>query len=148
MTLAQLLDCCGSDAWARRMFERQPFTDADSVYAAADEIWWSLTPDDWLEAFAKHPRIGQKSSAKWTSQEQSGMANAAEETAAEIARLNAEYDAKYGFIFIVCASGKTADEMLKILRTRINNSRDEEIRIAAAEQAKITHLRLVKLFAE
>jgi len=145
LTLAELTSCCGSSAWARTMFNRQPFED---MHREADEVWWSLVPEDWLEAFAAHPKIGQKSTAKWTSQEQNGMSQAAVETAEEIARLNAEYDGKFGFIFIVCATGKSADEMLELLRARITNSRDEEIRVAAGEQAKITHLRLDKLLAE
>ncbi len=142
MTLADLISCCGSRAWAEAMFKRQPFED---IHREADEIWWSLTPQDWLEAFAAHPKIGQKSTAKWTEQEQSGMSSAAAATAEEMARLNSEYERKFGFIFIVCATGKSADEMLNILQARIHNERDEEIRIAAAEQAKITHIRLDKL---
>jgi OHCU decarboxylase len=130
------------------MFSRQPFSDSDAMHAAADEIWWSLKVEDWLEAFSKHPRIGQQSAAKWSAQEQSGMSQAAIETAIEMQRLNTEYFAKFDFIFIVCATGKSAAEMLDLLRTRITNSREEEIRIAAAEQAKITHLRLDKLLAE
>ncbi len=142
MTLADLLSCCGSTAWANAMFNRQPLED---IHRAADEIWWSLTPQDWLEAFAAHPKIGQKSSAKWTAQEQSGMSQAAASTAEEMARLNCDYESKFGFIYVVCATGKSADEMLAILQARIHNSPEEEIRIAAAEQAKITHLRLDKL---
>jgi len=145
LTLAELISCCGSAAWANAMFRRQPFTD---IHREADEVWWSLASEDWLEAFAAHPKIGQKSAAKWTAQEQSGMSQAAASTAQEMARLNVEYENKFGFIFIVCATGKSADEMLSILQTRINNSREEEIRIAAAEQAKITHLRLDKLLKQ
>jgi OHCU decarboxylase len=127
------------------MSARQPFADRPSMHRAADEIWWSLTPEDWLEAFAKHPKIGQKSSARWSALEQSGMSQAAFETAQAMARLNAEYDARFGFIFIVCATGKSADDMLQLLRGRLGNTREEEICNAAAEQAKITHLRLDKL---
>lgn len=145
MTLAELISCCGSGAWANAMFRRQPFAD---IHREADEIWWSLASEDWLEAFAAHPKIGQKSAAKWTAQEQSGMSQAAASTAQEMDRLNIKYENKFGFIFIVCATGKSADEMLSILQTRINNSREEEIRIAAAEQAKITHLRLDKLLKQ
>ncbi len=130
------------------MLSRQPFLDAAAMHRAADEIWWSLSPEDWLEAFSHHPKIGQKSAAKWTAQEQSGMSRAAIDVTEAMARLNAEYDSKFGFIFIVCATGKSAEEMLQILRTRIHNSRAEEIRIAAEEQIKITHLRLDKLAAE
>lgn len=145
MTLAELTACCGSSAWAEAMFARQPFADRPSMHQAADDIWWSLTPEDWLDAISKHPKIGEKSSARWSAQEQSGMSHPAFETAQEMARLNAEYDARFGFIFIVCATGKSADEMLQLLRTRLANTREEEIRNAATEQAKITHLRLDKL---
>jgi len=145
VTLADLISCCGSTAWANAMFNRQPFED---LHRAADEIWWALTPQDWLEAFAAHPKIGQKSAAKWTAQEQSGMSHAAASTAEEMARLNSEYENKFGFIYIVCATGKSADEMLTILQTRIHNSPEQEIRMAAAEQAKITHLRLDKLLKQ
>ena len=148
MTPAELTACCGSSAWATAMFARQPFPDAETLHRAADEIWWSLTEDDWLEAFSKHPKIGQTSTAKWSAHEQSGMDAAAAGTTEEMARLNAEYAARFGFIFIVCATGKSAAEMLDLLRKRINHSREEEIRIAAAEQAKITHLRLDKLLAQ
>lgn len=115
------------------------------MHEAADEIWWSLTTEDWVQAFSKHPKIGQKSTEKWSSDEQSGMSQATDRTAQEMARLNADYDARFGFIFIVCATGKSAQEMLKLLQSRLHNSREEEIRNAAAEQAKITHLRLDKL---
>ena len=148
MTLADLSACCGSGAWAKAMWARQPFADGNAMHLAADEIWWSLEPEDWLEAFSKHPRIGEASDAKWSSQEQRGMEEADRETTAEVARFNAEYYTKFGFIFIVCASGKSAQQMLDLMRSRIGNARDQEIKLAAVEQAKITHLRLNKLIAE
>lgn len=130
------------------MFQRQPFADVKAMHVAADEIWWSLRPDDWLEAFSKHPRIGQKSDDAWSSQEQRGMATARSETADEMARLNTEYNSRFGFTFIVCAEGKNAEQMLLLLRSRLQNARQEEIYLAALEQARITHLRLEKLLAE
>ena len=145
MTLEDFVACCGSKAWAQAMFARQPFPDSTTMHEAADEIWWSLTPQNWLEAFAAHPKIGQRSSAKWAAQEQSGMSSAAASTAEEMQRLNEGYSTRFGFIFIVCATGKSADEMLQLLKERIGHTREEEIRIAAGEQAKITHLRLAKL---
>jgi 2-oxo-4-hydroxy-4-carboxy-5-ureidoimidazoline decarboxylase len=148
LTHAQLLACCGSEAWVRRMLSCQPFATAAATHQAADEVWWSLTADDWLEAFSKHPKIGQKSDAKWSEQEQLGMQQAARQTAEQMASLNADYADRFGFIFIVCATGKGADEMLQLLQDRLLHSRAEEIRIAAAEQAKIIHLRLDKLQAE
>jgi 2-oxo-4-hydroxy-4-carboxy-5-ureidoimidazoline decarboxylase len=145
VTLEELTACCGSTEWAAAMLARQPFAGRVEMHAAADEVWWGLTEEDWLEAFSKHPKIGQKSSARWSSEEQNGMRQATREIELEMARLNAEYEAKFGFIFIVCATGKSADEMLQVITTRLNNSRGEEIRNAATEQAKITHLRLDKL---
>jgi OHCU decarboxylase len=135
------------------MHARQPFADAEAMQKAADEIWWSLTTEDWLEAFSKHPRIGQNwigenAIAKWSAEEQSGMSKAGITTAEAMARLNVDYADKFGFIFIVCAAGKSAEEMLELLEIRFKHSRGEEIAIAAAEQAKITHLRLDKLLGE
>jgi 2-oxo-4-hydroxy-4-carboxy-5-ureidoimidazoline decarboxylase len=135
-------------AWAQGMLRRQPFGDHNAMHLAADEIWWSLRPEDWLEAFSKHPRIGEPSDAKWSSQEQQGMVEADSETTAEVGRLNSEYYTKFGFIFIVCASGKSAYQMLQLMRSRIGNAREQEIRLAAVEQAKITHLRLDKLISQ
>lgn len=121
--------------------------------AKADELWWSLNSSDWLEAFRSHPKIGGKKAAadiskqsqSWSNQEQSGVANAQEQTLADLATLNEEYEQKFGYIYIVCATGKSSDEMLAILKSRIGNQSDEELRIAAAEQVKITELRLRKL---
>ncbi len=145
MKHADLLTCCGSARWADDMFARQPFATSQEMHKAADEVWWSLTPEDWLEAFAAHPMIGERSTARWSAQEQSGMSVAAENTSRELERLNAEYAERFGFIFIICATGKSADEILEALRMRLKNSYGDELRIAAAEQAKITHLRLDRL---
>ncbi len=145
MTLSELSACCGSSVWAQQMSERQPFVDRAAMHQAADEVWWSLTTEDWLEAFSKHPQIGRRSTKQWSSEQQSGMSQAALETSQEMAELNAQYLTKFGFIFIVCATGKSAGEMLRLLQLRLNGSREEEIRNAAGEQAKITHMRLDKL---
>jgi OHCU decarboxylase len=118
-----------------------------------NQLWWSLEPADWLEAFRAHPKIGEKKAAgavsqqsqQWSGQEQAGVGNANQEIVESLARLNREYEEKFGFIFIVCASGKSAGEMLSNLRERLPNDIDAELRIAAAEQAKITELRLKKL---
>ena len=119
----------------------------------ANEMWWSLDQDDWLEAFRSHPRIGEKKAAQpvatqskeWSGQEQSGMREADQSTVNNLARLNREYEEKFGFIFIVCATGRSAADMLDILRQRLRNDIETELPIAAAEQAKITELRLKKL---
>jgi OHCU decarboxylase len=149
----ELKTCCGSTHWAGQLISRRPFETFDQVVSQAHEVWWSLTSDDWLEAFRSHPKIGEKKGAAaaskqsehWSKGEQSGMTGASEETASTLARLNIAYETKFGYIFIVCATGKSSEEMLAILRKRLENEPAEEIRIAAAEQAKITELRLRKL---
>jgi len=151
--IKQLKSCCGSDRWAEQMVNRRPFTTFDQLATTADDVWRSLTADDWLEAFRAHPKIGEKKavtatsiqSQHWSNSEQAGVQNASGETAASLATLNREYESKFGYIFIVCATGKSSDEMLAILRQRMKNQPAKELRIAAAEQAKITQLRLKKL---
>jgi allantoicase len=139
----ELLACCGSHEWVRRMLESRPY---DDVLAKADEIWSSLTERDWLEAFAAHPRIGDKKpAAKWASEEQSGAAAASAETLTTLADVNRQYEEHFGYIYIVCATGKSADEMLAIARERLINDPKNELRVAAEEQRKITRLRLLKL---
>ncbi len=150
---AALLRCCGSRRWANAMTSRRPFASADEAFAAADEIWAGLDRADWLEAFAAHPRIGDleslrrrfASTADWASGEQAGVAGAGDDIITSLAEGNRDYEAKFGYIFIVCATGKTAPEMLAILRGRLSNDPSTELRIAAGEQAKITRLRLEKL---
>jgi 2-oxo-4-hydroxy-4-carboxy-5-ureidoimidazoline decarboxylase len=149
----ELLKCCGSKQWAERMIGERSFASLDDLIAKADRVWWSLEPGDWLEAFLSHPKIGEKKAAattseqsnQWSAAEQAGLGEAANSTLATLVELNQKYESKFGYIFIVCASGKSSDEMLAILRSRLENDRDEELRIAAAEQAKITELRLKKL---
>lgn len=153
MTLAELdeprlLECCGSRNWATRMLAARPFQDVSQLETAATDIWWHLAPADWLEAFSKHPKIGEKGNvSQWSSEEQSGMNTAAIHTAKKLAALNQTYFDKFGWIFIVCATGKSADEMLSLLEARLPNRPDDELRIAAAEQNKITLLRLRKLLS-
>lgn len=150
---AQFLKCCGSTNWARRVVAERPFKSVDDLISKADRMWWSLEPRDWLEAFQSHPKIGEKKAAsavavdaqRWSADEQSGIRNSAQETMETLAKLNREYEEKFGYIFIVCASGKSSEEMLAILRDRLGSDKDEELRNAAAEQAKITQLRLRKL---
>jgi 2-oxo-4-hydroxy-4-carboxy-5-ureidoimidazoline decarboxylase len=150
---AALLRCCGARRWADAMLARRPFGTPADLLAAADDCFDALGQADWLEAFAAHPRIGdldglrQKfaATADWSSKEQAGVADAAEQVLSDLAAGNKEYEARFGHIFIVCATGKTAAEMLALLRARLLNAPDAELRIAAAEQAKITRLRLEKL---
>jgi OHCU decarboxylase len=152
---AEFLKCCGSKNWALQVTSARPFASLDELIAKADRIWWSLDSGDWLEAFHSHPKIGEKKAAaptaaeaqQWSEDEQSGIRNSAQLTLDELADLNRAYEEKFGYIYIVCASGKSSEEMLAILRDRLKNNAAEELRIAAAEQAKITELRLRKLLA-
>ena len=135
------------------MIGERPFESLDDLIAKADRVWWALDPGDWLEAFRSHPKIGEKKAAvatsdqskQWSAAEQAGIGDAANSALARLAELNQKYEEKFGYIFIVCATGKSSDEMLAILRSRLGNNPDEELRVAAAEQAKITELRLKKL---
>jgi len=149
----ELLKCCGSTLWARGMAEARPFHNLQALLMDADSIWWALEKEDWLEAFSRHPKIGEKESERaqaraarnWSEQEQSGTHSADEETRRALDDANREYAQKFGYIYIICATGKTADEMLSILKERLHNDADKEIRVAAEEQLKITHLRLQKM---
>jgi 2-oxo-4-hydroxy-4-carboxy-5-ureidoimidazoline decarboxylase len=145
---AKLMECCGSSQWVEEMMVARPFRTQATLEKAAMESWWRLGPADWLEAFSKHPKIGETATvSEWSSQEQSGMNTAAAETAESLAEMNRTYFEKFGWIFIVCATGKSAAEMLALLMARLPNKPEEEIQIAAGEQNKITLLRLRKLFA-
>lgn len=137
-----LLTCCGSRRWASAMADGRPFRELEAIEREADRIWLSLEPADWLEAFAAHPRIGESSS-----REQAGMDAATDAVRQRLAAANREYEARFGFIYIVCATGKTAQEMLDIAAARLTNAREAELLVAAEEQRKITRLRLEKLFA-
>lgn len=149
----ELLRCCGSSRWARAMASRRPFADKEGLFGSAREIERGLSREDWLEAFAHHPRIGDKealrlqfaSTRAWASGEQGGAALASEETLEELALANREYEERFGFIFIICATGKSAGQMLGALRARLANTPDAELAVAAAEQSKIARLRLEKL---
>lgn len=153
---SELRKCCGSQAWARQVAALRPYASVDELIDQADRVWWAaLDQQDWLEAFHSHPKIGEKKPAaetavtaqQWSVQEQAGVENSAAETLKALADLNREYEEKFGFIFIVCATGKSSAEMLSILRARLVNSPDAELHNAAAEQAKITDLRLRKLMS-
>jgi len=149
----ELLQCCGSKRWAGQMADARPFENLTDVIARANGIWWSLDRDDWLEAFRSHPRIGEKKTAEtvsaqarhWSGQEQAGVNTASTETTNTLAELNRAYEQKFGYIFIICATGKTSSEMIASLRDRLEHDDAEELPIAAAEQSKITELRLKKL---
>lgn len=148
---ARLLACCGSRQWARRLASERPFRSADDLADAADRLWRSLSADDWLEAFAAHPRIGAPGEVRhpppssWARQEQAGTKSASPETLANLADANREYEERFGHIFIVCATGKSAAEMLALAEARLHNDPRTELAIAAEEQRKIMRLRLAKL---
>jgi OHCU decarboxylase len=147
---AAFLACCGSQVWARHMTDGRPYADTAELLETADRIWWSLEPADWQEAFAAHPRIGERKVMgegrfhRWSEQEQAGAASSEAAVLAELAEANRIYDERFGHIFIVCATGKSAGEMLGLLRSRLDNDPDTELCVAAEEQRKITRLRLLK----
>jgi len=119
-----------------------------ALFNAADEIWKSLDRPDWLEAFAHHPRIGEQTSNSVAALEQSGVKSADDDIRAQLAQVNRDYEQSFGYIYIVCATGKSAEEMLAIARDRLNNDPSTELQVAAEEQRKITQLRLAKLLED
>ena len=151
--IAELTKCCGSSAWVQKMLAFIPADDMVELLEDAEEQWWKCNESDWREAFTHHPRIGDvesltkkfASTAQWASGEQSGVQAASRETLEALAEGNRLYEEKFGYIFIVCATGKSADEMLELLRARLPNKPEDEIQIAADEQNKITKIRIEKL---
>jgi 2-oxo-4-hydroxy-4-carboxy-5-ureidoimidazoline decarboxylase len=142
----RLLECCGSVRWVDRLLVCMPFESATSLFENAEAIWQDLDPQDWLEAFSKHPQIGARGRlSAWSSQEQAGMNDASIEAADAMRELNRRYLETFGWIFIVCATSRSAEEMRTVLEQRLTNAPSEELRIAAGEQAKIMHIRLRKL---
>jgi OHCU decarboxylase len=141
--------CCGSAAWAERMVELRPFTSEYELQTAASRVWRALGPDDWREAFSHHPRIGERKpvggAPEWSKQEQRGVDGAAAEVLVSLRKGNEDYERKFGHVFLVCATGKSAAEMLGLLNARIGNDSATELTIAAGEQEKITRIRLEKL---
>jgi len=151
----EILACCGSNAWADAMASKRPLQDDGSLLAASDEIWRGLGEADWLEAFRSHPRIGETRAQKdataqssaWSAQEQQKAATADEAVKTALKWGNREYEQKFGRIFIVCAAGKSAGEILEILRRRLHNDEATELQQAAEEQRQIMHIRLKKWIA-
>jgi 2-oxo-4-hydroxy-4-carboxy-5-ureidoimidazoline decarboxylase len=150
-----LATCCGAGAWVATLNAQFPFASVAALCEAAERTWHNLSETDWREAFAHHPKIGDVSALKekfastatWAAGEQGAVRQASDATLAALAAGNAAYERKFGYIFIVCATGKSADEMLALLQARLPNEPSQEIRIAMGEQAKITRLRLLKLLA-
>ncbi len=148
-----LLGCCASRRWAAALVAKRPFQSFDALLRGARETWDGLGREDWLEAFAAHPRIGDRGGVEpggsrdnaWSREEQSGMDSAASATRDRLARLNADYERRFRHVYLVCATGKSADELLAILEGRLSNTPEHELRVAAGEHARITEIRLAKL---
>lgn len=153
--LEAMLACCGAHRWAAGMIALRPIAGVQELSKAADRVWSTMTEPDWLEAFACHPRIGERKathasvqSAAWSRQEQSSTTTAREQVLADLADGNAQYEQRYGFTYIVCATGKSAEEMLAILKRRLNNDRAAELCEAAEQQRQIMQIRLGKWLIE
>jgi 2-oxo-4-hydroxy-4-carboxy-5-ureidoimidazoline decarboxylase len=148
-----LMDCCGAARWAAGVASQRPYATVDALHKTADSVWWKLERADWLEAFSHHPQIGDKpatgseSARRWAAGEQAGARIATDDVKARLARANRAYFEKFGYIYIVCATGKTAEVMLAILNQRLQNDLASELSIAAEQQRLITRIRLDKLLA-
>jgi 2-oxo-4-hydroxy-4-carboxy-5-ureidoimidazoline decarboxylase len=154
-----ILPCCGSKAWVQKMVARRPFTNELALLNASDGAWNNLAPSDWMEAFLSHPRIGESRSSssqsattpsspaqsvEWSAQEQRDVGDAAAAVKDSLAEANREYERRFKRIFIVCATGKSAAEILEILRRRLKNDAETELHEAAEQQRQITQIRLKK----
>jgi allantoicase len=150
---AALQDCCGAPRWLGGMLSERPFDSAEALFAASEKAFSTLSREDWLEALRHHPRIGERKadrtqsaqSSAWSAKEQSGIDEAGRAELAEMARLNRDYENRFGFVFLICATGRTLTEMTAALRQRLTNDPDTELAVAAAEHRRITKLRLEKL---
>jgi 2-oxo-4-hydroxy-4-carboxy-5-ureidoimidazoline decarboxylase len=152
----EILPCCGSSAWANKVVARRPLADEAALLGTADEIWRGLAESDWLEAFRSHPRIGESVAAKpaaaksaaWSAQEQRGVVNADEAAKLALAEGNREYEQKFNRTFIVCATGKSPEDILKDLERRLKGDDATELREAAEQQRQIMQIRLRKWLRE
>ncbi len=151
---AMLERCCGSTRWVEGMLARLPFASRAALDAAAVAVWAGMTPDDCLEAFSHHPRIGSRaeggnarlrSTTDWSREEQSSAAAGDDHVMETLRRANAVYEERFGFVFLVCATGRSAPEVVRLLDERLRNDPESELRVAASEQLAITRLRLEKL---
>lgn len=145
-----MLACCGAHRWAAAMVALRPIASVPELSEAADQVCSTMAEVDWLEAFASHPRIGECKASSgsgapaWSEQEQAGTQSAAQNAMRELAEGNVAYEQRFGFTYVVCATGKTADEMLAILNRRLSNDRMAELREAAEQQRQIMQIRLGK----
>jgi 2-oxo-4-hydroxy-4-carboxy-5-ureidoimidazoline decarboxylase len=153
--LDAMLACCGARRWATEMVALRPIRDVAELSEMADRIWSTMQEPDWLEAFACHPRIGERrashtssQSAAWSKQEQSRTGAASENVLAELAEGNRLYEERFGFTYIVCATGKSTEQMLAILKRRLGATREAELREAAEQQRQIMRIRLGKWLTE
>ena len=152
----EILPCCGSLSWARALSALRPFEDAAMLLAASDKIWRELPLADWIEAFQSHPRIGETRSqeesstrsARWSSQEQSSAAMSPDSVKLALGEGNRDYEKKFGRIFIICATGKSANEILQDLQRRLKNDHANELQEAAEQQRQITQIRVKKWLTE
>jgi allantoicase len=150
-----LLDCCGSITWADQIISQRPFTTDAKLFESAEKIWAQLDPKEWLRAIRQHPPIGSKrrnskqsgTARKWSTGEQSAAQTSSPETLAVLHAANQAYHATFGYVFLICATGKSGDEILQSLRQRLANDPDRELRVAADEMRKIIRLRLEKLLS-
>jgi 2-oxo-4-hydroxy-4-carboxy-5-ureidoimidazoline decarboxylase len=147
---AALLECCASPGWAAEVAAGRPYGSVERLLMSAEDAWWAQHPDEWLQAFAAHPRIGERREgddrhSAWSRTEQSGAVGAGQATLDALAACNATYEERFGRVYLVFASGKTADEMLALCRERLGNDPTDELIVAAGEQARITALRLRRL---
>jgi len=141
----EFFKCCGSTDWAQQLADKKPFKNKEDLIRASDKIWANCSAQAGLEAFTHHPKIGDlkslekkfASTKEWAGGEQSGVNTATHDTLVALAHGNEAYEKKFGYIFIVCATGKTADEMLALLNTRLTNDAETELKIAMNEQNKI-----------
>lgn len=150
----ELFKCCGSSAWVSKMLPFFPAEDLVELLEDAEQQWYNCNEEDWKEAFAHHPKIGDAGSLKnkfspgsWELNEQSAINTASEQTLRALSESNKKYEEKFGYIFIVCATGKSTEEMLGILEIRLQNKPEDEIKIAMEEQNMITKIRLEKLLS-
>ena len=153
--LEQFAICCGASKWVEEITAFRPFQHKNELFDLTEKIWFSLNSEDWLEAFSHHPKIGDidllrkkfQKTKSWSEKEQLGIQEAGENILKDLAESNRLYEEKFGYIFIVCATGKSADEMLALLKVRLENDPEAELLIAAKEQNKITQLRLDNLLS-
>ncbi len=151
---ATLLQCCAATRWVDAVLDLRPYSSVEGLLQAAKNCWSSMEEPDYLEAFDGHPKIGDPASLKakyaathtMASNEQASVQQANEKIIMDLASCNQAYEDKFGFIFIICATGKSADEMLSSIKARLVSNREKELQLAAMEQGKITSLRIDKLF--